>query len=259
MDSWKLMACSRPAFQGRVSYLIEYRAMNKVLSGADEAVARIPDGAVIMMGGFGLCGIPGNLIAALRARGTKDLTVISNSAGVDDFGIGVLLRARQVRKMISTYVGENKEFERQYLSGELEVELVPQGTFAERIRAGGAGLGGFFTPTGYGTLVADGKETRTIDGTPYVLERLLKADFAFVKAWKGDRAGNLVYRKTARNFNPVMATAASVTIAAVEELVEPGAIDPDHVVTPGIFVQHILTGARYEKRIEKRTIRKAPV
>ena len=233
--------------------------MNKVLASAEEAVAGIPDGATIMMGGFGLCGIPENLIAALHARGTRGLTVISNNAGIDDFGIGVLLKSRQVRKMISTYVGENKEFERQFLTGELEVELVPQGTFSERIRAGGAGIGGFFTPTGYGTLIAEQKETRTIDGTPYVLERPLKADFAFVKAWKGDRTGNLVYRKTARNFNPVMATAAAVTIAEVEELVEPGAIDPDHVVTPGIFVQHILTGARYEKRIEKRTIRKAPV
>ena len=231
--------------------------MNKVLSSAHEAVARIPDGAVIMMGGFGLCGIPENLIAALRARGTTGLTVISNNAGVDDFGIGVLLRARQVRKMISTYVGENKEFERQFLTGELEVELVPQGTFAERIRAGGAGIGGFFTPTGYGTLVAEGKETRTIGGTPHVLEQPLHADFAFVKAWVGDRDGNLVYRRTARNFNPVMATAADVTIAEVERLVAPGDIDPDHVVTPGIFVNHILQGATYEKRIEKRTTRTA--
>ena len=229
--------------------------MNKVLASAGEAVERIPDGASIMMGGFGLCGIPETLIAALRARGTKGLTVISNNAGVDDFGIGVLLRARQVRKMISTYVGENKEFERQFLMGELEVELVPQGTFAERIRAGGAGIGGFFTPTGYGTLVSEGKETRLIDGKPYVLEPPLKADFAFVKAWKGDRAGNLVYRKTARNFNPVMATAATVTIAEVEHLVEPGELDPDHIVTPGIFVQHILQGSHYEKRIEKRTVR----
>jgi 3-oxoacid CoA-transferase subunit A len=230
--------------------------MHKVLASADEAVDRIPDGATIMMGGFGLCGIPETLIAALHARGTKDLTVISNNAGVDDFGIGVLLRTRQVRKMIATYVGENKEFERQYLTGELEVELVPQGTFSERIRAGGAGIGGFFTPTGFGTLVAEGKETRLIDGTPYVLEKPLTADFAFVKAWKGDRAGNLVYRKTARNFNPVMATAAQVTIAEVEQLVEPGAIDPDHVVTPGIFVRHILQGGHYEKRIEKRTVRR---
>ena len=221
--------------------------MNKVLASAEEAVERIPDGATIMMGGFGLCGIPETLIAALRARGTKGLTVISNNAGVDDFGIGVLLRARQVRKMISTYVGENKEFERQFLTGELEVELVPQGTFAERIRAGGAGIGGFFTPTGYGTLVSEGKETRVIDGKPYVLESPLKADFAFVKAWRGDRVGNLVYRKTARNFNPVMATAAAVTIAEVEHLVEPGELDPDHVVTPGIFVQHILEGDALRK------------
>ena len=230
--------------------------MNKVLASADEAVARIPDGATIMMGGFGLCGIPENLIVALHARGTHGLTVISNNAGVDDFGIGVLLQSRQVRKMISTYVGENKEFERQFLTGELEVELVPQGTFSERIRAGGAGIGGFFTPTGFGTLVADGKETRSIDGKSYVLELPLKADFAFVRAWKGDRDGNLVYRKTARNFNPVMATAAAVTIAEVEHLVEPGEIDPDHVVTPGIFVKHILQGPRYEKRIEKRTVRR---
>jgi len=229
--------------------------VNKVLASAEEAVARIPEGATIMMGGFGLCGIPENLIAALHARGTKGLTVISNNAGIDDFGIGVLLKSRQVRRMIATYVGENKEFERQFLSGELDVELVPQGTFSERIRAGGAGIAGFFTPTGYGTLVAEGKETRTIDGKPFVLELPLKADFAFVKAWRGDRDGNLVYRRTARNFNPVMATAARVTIAEVEHLVEPGAIDPDHVVTPGIFVQHILQGARYEKRIEKRTVR----
>ena len=229
--------------------------MNKVLASAEEAAALIPDGATIMMGGFGLCGIPENLIAALRQRGTKALTIISNNAGVDDFGIGVLLRNRQVRKMVSTYVGENKEFERQFLSGELEVELVPQGTFAERIRAGGAGIAGFFTPTAYGTLVAEGKETRTIGGKPFVLETPLHADFAFVKAWRGDRVGNLLYRKTARNFNPVMATAADVTIAEVEHLVEPGEIDPDHVVTPGIFVRHILQGQRYEKRIEKRTVR----
>ena len=229
--------------------------MNKVLASAEEAVALIPDGATIMMGGFGLCGIPENLIAALRQRGTKALTIISNNAGVDDFGIGVLLRNRQVRKMVSTYVGENKEFERQFLSGELEVELVPQGTFAERIRAGGAGIGGFFTPTAYGTPVAEGKETRTIGGRPFVLEPPLHADFAFVKGWKGDRVGNLLYRRTARNFNPVMATAADVTIAEVEHLVEPGEIDPDHVVTPGIFVKHILQGQRYEKRIEKRTTR----
>jgi 3-oxoacid CoA-transferase subunit A len=230
--------------------------MNKVLRSAAEAVALIGDGATIMMGGFGLCGIPENLIAALLARGARDLTVVSNNAGVDDFGIGVLLKARQVRKMIATYVGENKEFERQFLTGELEVELVPQGTFAERIRAGGAGIGGFYTPTGYGTLVSEGKETRTIDGRHYVLEGPLTADFAFVKAWRGDSVGNLVYRRTARNFNPVMATAGRVTIAEVEHLVEPGEIDPDHVVTPGIFVRHVLQGEKYEKRIEKRTVRR---
>jgi len=229
--------------------------MNKVLPNAEAAVALVPDGATIMMGGFGLCGIPENLIRALHGRGTKGLTVISNNAGVDEFGIGMLLRSRQVRKMVSTYVGENKEFERQFLSGELEVELVPQGTFAERIRAGGAGIGGFFTPTGYGTLAVEGKETRVIGGKPYVLEPPLRADFAFVKAWKGDRVGNLVYRRTARNFNPVMATAARVTIAEVEELVEPGQIDPDHVITPGIFVRHIIRGKLYEKRIEKRTVK----
>src|SRR5436853_6044655 len=209
-----------------------------------------------MMGGFGLCGLPEILIAALWHRGTSGLTVISNNAGIDDFGIGVLLRARQVRKMIATYVGENKEFERQFLAGELEVQLVPQGTFAERIRAGGAGIGGFFTPTGYGTLVAEGKETRVIDGKPYVLEMPLHADFAFVKAYKGDRVGNLVYRKTARNFNPLMATAAKITIAEVEHLVEPGEIEPDAVVTPSVYVKHILQGTNYEKRIEKRTLRK---
>jgi 3-oxoacid CoA-transferase subunit A len=229
--------------------------VNKVLDHVEAAVALVPDGASIMMGGFGLCGIPENLIRALHARGTKDLTIISNNAGVDDFGAGILLRARQVKKVVSTYVGENKEFERQFLSGELEVELVPQGTFSERMRAAGAGIAGFFTPTAYGTIVAEGKETRVIDGKGYVLEPPLRADFAFVKAWKGDRVGNLIYRRTARNFNPVMATAARVTIAEVEQLVEPGAIDPDHVVTPGIFVKHILQGMHYEKRIEKRTVR----
>jgi 3-oxoacid CoA-transferase subunit A len=229
--------------------------MANVLASADEAVALVPDGASIMMGGFGVCGIPEQLIAALHARGTRNLTVVSNNAGIDDFGIGLLLKARQVRKMISSYVGENKEFERQFLSGELEVELVPQGTLAERIRAGGAGIGGFFTPTGYGTLVAQDKETRTIDGQPYVLEKPLRADFAFVKAWKGDRAGNLVYRRTARNFNPVMATAARMTIAEVEHLVDTGDLDPDHVVTPGVFVRYILQGLHYEKRIEKRVVR----
>ncbi len=231
--------------------------MNKVLTGADDAVALVPDGASVLMGGFGLCGIPEHLIQALHARGTRNLTVISNNAGIDDFGIGILLRSRQVRKMIATYVGENKEFERQFLTGELAVDLVPQGTFAERIRAGGAGIGGFFTPAGYGTLAAEGKETRIIDGRPYVLEAPLMADFAFVKAWKGDRHGNLVYRRTARNFNPVMATAGRVTIAEVEELVEPGALDPDAIVTPGIFVKHVIVGAQYEKRIEKRTVRQS--
>ncbi len=229
--------------------------VNKVLPDADAAAALVPDGASIMMGGFGLCGIPENLIQALHRRGTKQLTVISNNAGVDQFGAGVLLHARQIRKMISTYVGENKEFERQFLSGEIEVELVPQGTFAERMRAAGAGIEGFFTPTAYGTIVAQGKETRVINGKGYVLEQPLRADFAFVKAWKGDRLGNLIYRRTARNFNPVMATAARVTIAEVEQLVEPGALDPDAIVTPGIFVKHILQGARYDKRIEKRTVR----
>jgi 3-oxoacid CoA-transferase subunit A len=229
--------------------------MNKVLANAEAAIALVPDGATIMMGGFGLCGIPENLIQALLARGTKNLTLISNNAGVDDFGIGVLLKARQVKKMISTYVGENKEFERQFLTKEIDVDLVPQGTFSERIRAAGAGIGGFFTPTAYGTIVAEGKETRLINGKPYVLEMPLRADFAFVRAWKGDRVGNLVYRRTARNFNPVMATAARVTIAEVEHLVEPGEIDPDHVVTPGIYVKHLFKGATYEKRIEKRTVR----
>jgi 3-oxoacid CoA-transferase A subunit len=229
--------------------------MNKVLPSAEAAVAMVPDGASILMGGFGLCGIPENLIQALHARGSTDLTIISNNAGVDDFGIGILLKSHQVRKMISTYVGENKEFERQYLSGELQVELVPQGTFSERIRAGGAGIGGFFTPTAYGTIVAEGKETRLIDGKHYVLESPIRADFAFVRAWKGDRVGNLVYRRTARNFNPVMATAGRITIAEVEHLVDTGSLDPDHVITPGIFVNHIFQGAKYEKRIEKRTIR----
>jgi 3-oxoacid CoA-transferase subunit A len=230
--------------------------MNKVVTSAEAAVADIPDGATVLMGGFGLCGIPEQLIQALHDRGTRGLTIISNNAGVDDFGAGVLLIARQVRKVIATYVGENKEFERQFLSGELDVDLVPQGTFAERIRAGGAGIGGFFTRTGFGTIIADGKETRVIGGRGYVFEQPLHGDFAFVKAWKGDRLGNLVYRRTARNFNPMMATAATITIAEVEELVEPGAIEPDHVHTPGIFVQRILQGARYEKRIERRTVRK---
>jgi len=230
--------------------------MNKVVSSAAEAVAGIPDGATLMVGGFGLCGIPVNLIEALRDQGPRDLTIISNNAGIDDYGLGILLRSRQVRKMISTYVGENKEFERQFLAGELEVELIPQGTLSERIRAGGAGIGGFFTPTGYGTLVADGKETREIGGRHYVLEGPLTADFALIKAHRGDRVGNLTYRRTARNFNPMMATAAKVTIAEVEELVEPGAIDPDAVVTPGLFVDLIFQWTPYEKRIERRTVRR---
>jgi 3-oxoacid CoA-transferase subunit A len=229
--------------------------MNKVLASADEAVAVIPDGASIMMGGFGLCGIPENLIAALHRRGTTDLTIISNNAGIDQFGVGPLLHARRIRKMIATYVGENKEFERQFLAREIEVELVPQGTFSERMRAAGAGIGGFFTPTGAGTVIAEGKESRVIDGRAYILEAPLHADFAFVKAWKGDRAGNLIYRKTSRNFNPVMATAARHTIAEVEQLVDPGALDPDGVHTPGIFVKRIVQGQAYDKRIEKKVVR----
>jgi len=232
-------------------------SMNRVLSGAEDAVAGIPDGASIMIGGFGLCGIPENLIRALHARGARRLTIISNNAGVDGFGVGVLLAAKQIARIVATFVGDNAEFERQVRVGELEAELVPQGTFCERIRAGGAGIGGFYTPTGVGTLVAGGKETRVIDGREYLLELPLRADYAFVKAFRGDRVGNLVYRKTARNFNPVMATAAAVTIAEVEQLVEPGAIDPDAVVTPGIFVRHIFQGSAYEKRIERRTTRPA--
>jgi 3-oxoacid CoA-transferase subunit A len=230
--------------------------MDKVLDNAAEAVAMIPDGATIMVGGFGVCGVPENLIKALHERGTKELTIISNNAGIDDFGAGVLLYAKQIRKIVATYVGENKEFERQAISGELEYELIPQGTFAERIRAGGAGIGGFFTPTGVGTVIAEGKESRVIDGRTYILEAPLHADFAFVKAYRGDRLGNLVYRKTARNFNPIMATAAKVTFAEVEHLVEPGEIDPETVVTPGIFVKHIFQGEAYEKRIERRTTRR---
>ncbi|MCI0343186.1 MAG: CoA transferase subunit A [Planctomycetales bacterium] len=229
--------------------------MNKVVRDAAEAIQDVPDGATILMGGFGLCGIPENLIAAVKAKGIRNLTVISNNAGVDDFGIGVLLKTRQVRKMISTYVGENAEFERQFLTKELDVELVPQGTFAERIRAGGAGIPAFYTPTGHGTIVADGKETRAFDGRTYVLERWLRGDFAFVKAWKGDRWGNLVYRRTARNFNPMIATAGRVTIAEVEEIVPLGMLDPDQVHTPGIYVDRIFQGKGYEKRIEKRTNR----
>ncbi len=231
--------------------------MNKVVASAAEAVADIPDDALLMAGGFGLCGIPENLILALRDRGVKGLTVVSNNCGVDDFGLGLLLQTRQIRKMISSYVGENKEFERQYLSGELEVELCPQGTLAERIRAGGAGIPAFFTATGFGTKVAEGKETRSFDGRDYVMERSLFGDFAIVKAWKADTHGNLVYRKTARNFNPMMATAARITIAEVEEIVEPGELDPDAIHTPGIFVQRVVRGPSFEKRIERRTVREA--
>jgi 3-oxoacid CoA-transferase subunit A len=230
--------------------------MNKVVRGASEAIADIQDGATIMLGGFGLCGIPENLITALRDKGTKNLTIISNNAGVDGRGAGLLLEARQIRKVIATYVGENKLFEELALSRQLEVELVPQGTFSERMRAGGAGIAAFFTPTGYGTVVAEGKETREFNGRMYVLERGLTADFAFVKAWKGDKWGNLVYRKTARNFNPVMATAARVTIAEVEQLVDVGDLEPDMVHTPAIFVQQIFQGPRYEKKVEKLTVRK---
>ena len=231
--------------------------MNKVVRDAAAAVEDVEEGATIMMGGFGLCGIAENLISALCDKGVKGLTIISNNAGIDGFGAGKLFEKRQVRKMISTYIGENKLFERLVLSGEVEIELVPQGTFAERMRAAGAGIPAFYTPTGYGTLVAEGKETREFNGRMVVLERALHADFAFVKAWKGDRWGNLVYRKTARNFNPVMATAARVTIAEVENLVEPGDIEPDQVHTPALFVKRILKGAHYERRIEKRTVRKA--
>ena len=228
----------------------------KVYADAQAALAGLTrDGMTVMSGGFGLCGIPENLILALRDSGARNLTVISNNAGVDGFGLGLLLETRQIRKMVSSYVGENKEFERQFLSKELELEFNPQGTLAERIRAGGAGIYGFYTRTGAGTVVADGKETRVVDGDTFVLETGLTADLSIVKAWKGDTEGNLVYRKTARNFNPVMATAGRVTIAEVEHLVEPGAIDPDGVHTPGIFVKHLLQGRDYTKRIEKRTVR----
>ena len=229
--------------------------MDKCIASADVAIENLQDGATILMGGFGLCGIPETLIEAVRRKGTKNLTIASNNAGVDDFGIGLLLQNRQVKKMISTYVGENKLFEQLVLSGELQVELNPQGTFAERIRAGGAGIAAFYTPTGYGTMVAEGKETREFDGRRYVMERALRGDFAFVKAWKGDRWGNLIYRKTARNFNPMMATAADFVIAEVEELVELGQLPPDQIHTPGIFVNAIFQ-AKHEKRIERRTVRK---
>lgn len=229
--------------------------MNKILASADVAVADIPDGATLMVGGFGLCGIPENLIGAMLRKGTKNLTIISNNAGIDGFGLGLLLEAGQIRKLIGTYVGENRRLEELVLHGELEMELNPQGTFAERIRAGGAGIPAFYTPTGVGTVVAQGKEVREFNGRPYLLERALTADFAFIKAWKGDRWGNLIYRKTARNFNPIMATAAKVTIAEVEELVELGSLDPNTIVTPGIYVARILQGSQYEKRIERRTLR----
>lgn len=228
--------------------------MNKVVKDAHEAIQGITDGMTLMLGGFGLCGIPENCIAALVEAGQKGLTCISNNAGVDDFGIGLMLQQRQVKKMISSYVGENAEFERQLLSGELEVELTPQGTLAEKCRAGGAGIPAFFTATGYGTEVAEGKETREINGRMYVLEESLTADYALVKAWKGDKYGNLIYKGTARNFNPMMAMAGKITIAEVEELVEPGELDPNQVHTPGIFVQRIFQGKNYEKRIEQRTV-----
>jgi 3-oxoacid CoA-transferase A subunit len=229
--------------------------INKVIDNADVAVADIPDGAILMLGGFGLCGIPENCIAALLKKGIRNLTCISNNAGVDDFGIGLMLQKKQVKKMISSYVGENAEFERQLLSGELEVELIPQGTLAERIRAGGAGIPAFFTPAGYGTEVAQGKESREFHGKMYLMETWLRADFSIVKAWKGDTAGNLIYKGTARNFNPMMATAGKITIAEVEELVPAGELDPNTIHTPGIFVHRIFQGKNYEKRIEQRTVR----
>jgi 3-oxoacid CoA-transferase A subunit len=229
--------------------------INKVVANADEALHDIADNVTLMLGGFGLSGIPENCIQALLRKGVKGLTCISNNAGVDDFGIGLLLKTRQVKKMISSYVGENAEFERQLLSGELEVDLIPQGTLAERIRAGGAGIPAFFTPAGYGTEVAEGKEVREFHGKMYLMEYWLRADFSLVKAWKGDTAGNLVFRGTSRNFNPMMAAAGKITIAEVEELVPLGELDPNHIHTPGIYVQRIFEGRNYEKRIEQRTIR----
>ena len=231
--------------------------MHKVVANAEEAIQDVFDGAIIMVGGFGLCGIPENLIRALVRKGVKNLTTISNNAGVDGFGVGMLLANGQLRKHIGTYVGENKLLERMVLNGTVALDLVPQGTFAERIRAGGAGIPAFFTPTGVGTVVAEGKEAREFDGRPYIMERALKADFAFVKAWKGDNWGNLIYRKTARNFNPMMATAARTTIAEVEQLVEPGELDPNTVHTPSVYVKRIFQGEMFEKRIEKRTVTKA--
>jgi len=229
--------------------------VNKVVASADEAVRDVQDGATIMVSGFGLCGNPENLIAALHRKGVKDLTLISNNCGTTDLGLGVLLKARQIRKIVASYVGENKEFERQYLSGELEVELVPQGTLAERIRAGGAGIGGFYTATGVGTKVAEGKETRVIAGREYLLELPLRADFAFVWAWKADTWGNLVYRKTTRNFAPMMCAAAKVTVAEAPTVVPAGEIDPDLVITPSIYVKRVVKGEKYEKWIERRTVR----
>jgi 3-oxoacid CoA-transferase A subunit len=230
--------------------------MDKTVASADEALADLPEGATLMAGGFGLCGIPENLIAAIAKKGTRGLTIISNNCGIDGKGLGILLAAGQVKKMVSSYVGENKTFERLFLEKKLEVELTPQGTLAERIRAGGAGIPAFFTATGVGTVVAEGKETREFDGRTYVMERALKADFSIVKAWKGDRFGNLVYRKTTRNFNPMIAAAGKITVAEVEVLVEPGELDPDHIHTPGIYVQRVVKGAKYEKPIEQRTVRK---
>ncbi|MGB8674958.1 MAG: CoA transferase subunit A [Candidatus Acidiferrales bacterium] len=230
--------------------------MDKRVANADAAIAPIQDGATILLGGFGLCGIPENLIAALRRKGAKNLTLISNNAGIDDFGIGVLLQARQVRKMIASYVGENKAFEQLVMNKEIEVELNPQGTLAERIRCGGAGIPAFFTPTGYGTQAAEGREVRDFAGRPHILVPSLRGDFAFIKAWKGDRWGNLLYRKTARNFNQVMATAAGHVIAEVEEIVDLGALEPDAIHTSGIFVDAIFEGTNYQKRIERRTVRK---
>ena len=231
--------------------------MHKVVASAEEAIQDVLDGATIMVGGFGLCGMPENLIRALARKGVKNLTTISNNVGIDGVGMGLLLANGQIRRHIGSYVGENKLLEQMVLNGTLQIDLVPQGTFAERIRAGGAGIPAFFTPTGVGTAVADGKEAREFDGRTYIMERALKADFAFVKAWKGDKWGNLVYRKTARNFNPMMATAAKITIAEVEHLVEPGELDPDVIHTPSVYVKRIFQGQLFEKRIERRTVRKA--
>jgi 3-oxoacid CoA-transferase/3-oxoacid CoA-transferase subunit A len=273
---WFARRAARAALVARGTFHYRARTMDKVVASALDAVRDIPEGATILAGGFGLCGIPEKCIAALRELGTKGLTVVSNNCGVDDFGLGVLLRNKQIVKMVSSYVGENKEFERQYLSGELEVELTPQGTLAERLRAGGAGIPAFYTPTGAGTAISDGglplryaadgtvaklsekKELRDFDGRTYVLERGIRGDFAIVKAWKGDRFGNLVYRHTAMNFNPMIATAATVTIAEVEELVEVGTLDPDFVHTPGIYVTRIFQGKGYEKRIERKTTSAGP-